>query len=505
MERLFFQVVGNLAALPAVLAVLWLLFRRPGVVHVSELNIRIALALALLLTTFGVCLVVSGGVIVGLVGSAQGASVARVAAAGMTAMMLLALVGLAGWSFLTLPSTFKNKYHLLPIQDKQLTDRVKEIARLVGLKRSPKLEHSEYPVSPFVYGRPGHGYCLVLPSRFVDRINVAARSTGQDPKQIEGFVLCHELSHLRHGDVLLTSFAAVFSTPLLWWLGGSVLISIAATAMGQPELAVFALVWFFLAFVYLGLAPFSRHKELLADARAAVYFSPLSLPDAPTTMNLTWVAALEKVFTFPLSPVPALGFTSAARTNDVAQTRASSFAKLLSRLKLVLAQSVHPTIDQRRAAIDHGTFLVDRVPLPSLGAYAYNGLCCGLLYVATNALVYMALGFFHWVTGISGTEQALPLLNLQMAAMTLPVFSFVTPVMSSGKAFISTPTKAQTELIGQRIAIFWGAFFSVTGGLYTLVAGLQGLRFITIVTFLMLLLSAALAIAAVANVHRRNK
>ena len=95
------------------------------------------------------------------------------------------------------------------IDDSQLTERHRELARRLGLRRTPDLLVTDAVSSPLLLGlgRPA----VLLPPAVVDGYAAAEQDA----------ILAHELAHLRRGDLLWGWLAAVvhllfFFQPLVW-------------------------------------------------------------------------------------------------------------------------------------------------------------------------------------------------------------------------------------------------------------------------------------------------
>lgn len=106
---------------------------------------------------------------------------------------------------------FRRILRLAQCADQSVHDRVRELARRIGLSICPEVSMVAAPVAPLLWAL-GRSPRLLIPSRLWGRLSEEQRDT----------LLVHELAHLRRGDhwvrrLEILVFAIYWWHPVVWW------------------------------------------------------------------------------------------------------------------------------------------------------------------------------------------------------------------------------------------------------------------------------------------------
>jgi len=192
------------------------------------------------------------------------------------------VIALAIWAVMNLVAYFQGDSILLsmsgaikigPDDHPQLYNVVEEMKIASGLEKMPNVYIIDDPaLNAFATGRDPNNASVAITSGLLQRLN---------RDELEG-VIGHEVSHIRHRDVLLMAMCSVLlgTIVILAWYGSRVLIfsgggNRRSSGGGQGQIIILAV-----AIVLMILAPImaqliyyaiSRKREYLADASSALY------------------------------------------------------------------------------------------------------------------------------------------------------------------------------------------------------------------------------------------
>jgi len=199
------------------------------------------------------------------------------------ALVLLVPLLTAVWTYLRLPMFLRKSLKADGEPNSGLAAVVREVADSLGLHGAVDVRLSvdrSRCHGPTVFGRWGSRPMLVLP---FDLEQTAANAASGKPAAVTAltrFVLLHELSHVRNGDYQIHSLVTVFLRTMRWWplIVLLVLAAYSAFAGRTDGLIVFGVVMWpsaiFGSLLFLTWRVLQRHREKLADARAASCLPP---------------------------------------------------------------------------------------------------------------------------------------------------------------------------------------------------------------------------------------
>ena len=183
---------------------------------------------------------------------------------------------------------FIKGHRLRPLKDSDpcppAARRIDILSSRLSLAHSPRLYISEVPgTSPFVFGRVLRP-ALALPKDFHAFVKELSHKTGAPFKDLQDFILLHELSHIRHRDYSFISWGVCFiSFAFRYWMPLYALVWIdrllrepmlfPLTALTR-SMFVFIIPLGFLSVLFVSA---NRKREVLADARAGLFLPPASL------------------------------------------------------------------------------------------------------------------------------------------------------------------------------------------------------------------------------------
>lgn len=355
---------------------------------------------------------------------------------------------------------------------------------------------------PTTLGRWGAPPVVVLPVDLEETIGLAASGRADAARALVRFILLHELAHIRNGDYQIHSWVSVFLRAMRWW--PLVLLPVLS------GYSVFAGTWN--GFVILGgvtwlsiilslllllsWRPLQRHRENLADARAASCLLPSEIqvlvsPGECGLSPLETLAAYTGIRQGLRPETPGAGDKSAALRRLWASAvrllqwllkpeplRAS--AEFLRRLA-----DTHPSSEDRRALLTSGELLAESRQQVSYRATASIFASVGMAFFTLMAAILMPSGFWDIPTAKAPLAGLLVVAVFTTAALLCMPFRNATTAAVPLRA--SIPALLGRSLVGGA-ALF--ATFVVVSLPAVAVIPAQGLEFLGIVAPLCLLLSA---------------
>ena len=388
-------------------------------VHVAEVNVRTIASIMLIVSTLIASLALGINIIIDLASNALSISVISLVIGIYVALVFLTLPAIAVYAYLTIPSRFIKElrcYRSIKNGLMQELERLTySLCLLLGLSKKPQILITDLPgTAPITFGRSRKSAYLVIP-RHLDRMtNDVSNSSGIDARTLKEFIIMHELSHIRNGDMPLMSWRSIFMKPLAWWtlfsIGAFVLAMVNSKSIGL----FLPFIWLGLAISYLTLISISRHREYLADARASITLPSSAIIGLTRNQNisspfLSWIESLTawlsidalRLSSFRSMKLKAPLSYQTKRLSclyslnsywiDVKKLCNRAFSSFSWRAEKSYVwrycTSTHPSVSDRNSALRKSKFINEDVPLPSFESSIYSGAVTILLVL----LLYTAL------------------------------------------------------------------------------------------------------------------
>lgn len=405
--------MATIVSLLIALVILALFFftRQKDIIETHETNIRILGGLVVA-GIWIICCVLMGLVTFEIASSHLNSNHAAGRLSLLILFSLLVFVGFlpilfAVFSYLNIDRFYARKFKLVTKQRMSLNQRrvlgmVRRLSKLIKIKKPPKVLFSAYEnIPPATFGGGSANMNMVLPANFSQIISEATELAGhrEATTSLAEFVLLHELSHIKNGDVLFLSWASCFlSSFKLWLLPYCTLTVILMFWMEViPWVApLIARNVFFLAFscvnfgaFYLLILSVSRQREFLADARASVFLKTVELGLLTGSRLNSRVRSVLKTL---LSYITRL----ALATDLYTQMRMGSRLRILPKVVsfsgtgdsktwrkgfLGWLFATHPSANERVEALSHQKYVGTLNYVPSFGSSAWIGVVAILLYI----------------------------------------------------------------------------------------------------------------------------
>jgi Zn-dependent protease with chaperone function len=332
-------------------------------------------------------------------------------------LALLGPFGLALLSYLTLDWRYARAYgQWLPCESlpdyATVATAVDDLSARMGLEATPRILISpRQGMSPFCFGRSSRSLAIVLPADFSDHMRTACGKSPAASASLTRFVIGHELAHAKNGDCVLMAWVAVFLRDL-----GPLTVGLAALVavlflLGQtgPLYAALLLasVVSVLGTVLLSAiaSSASRHRELLADARASLYISHAEIAEllgakagaqdpSPLARFVTYLS-LASAAVVPTENLLARGWRTLPFGGALAWAAHPRFASLPGWIgrPLQFVFGDHPPLLRRMECLGTRAYLEDHPPYPSW----------------SDALqIHLVAGFASMVVAVTGAALSCP-------------------------------------------------------------------------------------------------
>lgn len=354
---------------------------------------------------------------------------------GAVALFLLILPIRALWNYATAPGRIARQSGIKSLGTEEHRTELSAVAEMMGI-RTPRMLSSPRHRTPFVFGRSSRAARILIPEMW--------SAVEANSRQV---MLCHELAHIRNGDVGFMTWSSAFLRDLKWLLLLSpavVLLSLFSRQEYLPQAAALyvacvLILWFLTNTVVRG-------RELLADSTAALLIDS-------GRMGRTFDEMLLAPSTYPDrcdadSPTMILRIRNGLMDKAMFSKRAKLW-KAIARLA-ELAIPTHPSVFARLAAIRTRHSADDEDSSVKGQEAFWAGLTLGLLGVL------VALGGFwtgKYLLGWEDDEQIV-LLSYDCWGSIAPLvapsiaFFFVLPAWSSLR--VNLPTRRHLLSLAKR-------------------------------------------------------
>lgn len=267
---------------------------------------------------------------------------------------------------------------LVPVRtcDYPLFGLVQSCSEKARLKRTPKISIDETSGSSlFVTGYSSRNAQIVISQDLVSTLSEDELNA----------TICHELAHIKNGDMALMTWATTFQRSLKYWLAlyfGAIIVgttlvygSIHNTIQwllfsGQAPLADCSLgimAPMFFVFVTIAVNSAARIRELSADDFASDCTNPSTLMSSIKSVALQSIASCMINGKAKILKIPRFWKTSRVGYS---------------------LQSHHPNLHERFARLRERKEQLKRLPFPTYWTAAYSGLVAALVMIGAKAFVF---------------------------------------------------------------------------------------------------------------------
>jgi len=354
---------------------------------------------------------------------------------------------------------------------------------------------------PRTFGRWGAPPVAVFPSNLEEAAGIAAGGNPGAAKALTRFVVLHELAHIRNGDYHIHSWVLVFLQAMKWWplvvlpvLAGYSVLAGALQGLailgGVAWLSIIVTLLFFLSW-----QPLQRHREKLADARAAscllpeeirLLIEPREGGPAPEEAFEVYVKVREGLA--PGAPSTGGRFLPVKRLLGGAVRR---FQGLLAPAPPVTSAgflqrliATHPQSEDRRALLTSGELLAESKQQLSYSTVASVFASVGLAFLALTFLVAMPSALLDLPVWTAPLVGLLPITVFAAASLLCTPFRNVTTAAAPLR--VAIPALLGRSIVGGASA---AVLFLAVGLPILVVNPAQGLQFLGALVLLCLLLS----------------
>lgn len=270
-----------------------------------------------------------------------------------------------------------------------ILDQVQSLAARMGISKIPEAYVSTISgPAPFVFGTLRKS-ALVLPANLGPIVMQISKNTKTDATSFMEFILLHELSHVKHKDFRLLCWGFIFIDLVVkYWLplyAVYLLVFLFRIRFAPVPSPVFnLLVLICLLAFYLILISANREREILADARAAL-FCPQHILAAITADKkifgeLVAPPLLYALTQFSVGYSGALPMGFASTANRAAKWLGRVFHQLrgdANSFRVSGLLSTYPSDDNRVKHLRGDAFMESATFVPSTENSIWMGLCAG--------------------------------------------------------------------------------------------------------------------------------
>lgn len=353
---------------------------------------------------------------------------------------------------------------------------IEECAKRLNLPVIPHINSSGLEDRPsFVYQKRGSRPVLVLPNNFEELTWQAVRKEPK-PKKVQEylkkFIIFHEFSHIKHGDIRFISWVIPFLQGCKYWLWlalANTLLTFTFMRFFPNKLLEIALannLMFLLTYFlfYVMVTSAQRHSEFLADARAILHLSKPMVDSLLKPSSYEWAeksTVLEAYFQF-LRPYPVyetVSFRLRKKIMEFLQSVNCKITKIFEKIRTYFS-TTHPPINRRLIAIKERIFFGRSRKYPTIEATLFVTFGTSVLMMLIAFPSNVAEFYFplYSEAGLFFTYVLMTPLLVPMAIFPLVVF--LGPVINSSAQVPSIRDIAQ---IGLRWLI---SYLAVLGSIF---------------------------------------